>query len=428
MNYMKNNITNTPNISGLLSVPWGLDLHRHSYETRIGNVRIGGDNPVAIQSMTNTDTKDVQGTVQQIMELVDAGSELVRVTVNNDDAAQAIPYISEELKKKGYTIPIIGDFHYNGHILLSKYPDCAVSLDKYRINPGNVGTGKNRDTNFETIIQIALKNEKPIRIGVNWGSLDRQILQYAMDENKKLISPRSSQQVMIAAVVASAIRSAKLAEEYGMPSNRIVLSTKMSHVPDMVAAYTLLANNCKYAVHLGLTEAGIGNKGIVASAAALSPLLLNGIGSTIRVSLTPRPDGSRTDEVVICQEILQATGLRHFKPSVTSCPGCGRTTSTLFQEMAQEMDNYFHQRLPEWKKMGLIGVENLHIAVMGCVVNGPGESKNANIGISLPGNGENPRSPVYVDGKLETVLEGKNTMDNFKKIVDEYVTKRFSSL
>jgi (E)-4-hydroxy-3-methylbut-2-enyl-diphosphate synthase len=425
---MKSDISAIPSISDLLTGSWGEKSHHQTHEVQIGNVRIGNNNPVAIQSMTNTETRDVQATVQQIIELADAGSELVRVTVNDDEAAQAIPYIKEKLNKTGYFIPIIGDFHYNGHILLSKYPDCAISLDKYRINPGNVGTGKSRDTNFEAIIQIALKNDKPVRIGVNWGSLDRQILQSAMEENAKRSTPRLSQDVMIAAVVASAIRSAKLAEEYGMPSNQIVLSTKMSHVPDMVAAYTLLATNCQYAIHLGLTEAGIGNKGIIASTAALAPLLLKGIGNTIRVSLTPRPGRPRTDEVEICQEILQATNVRRFKPSVTSCPGCGRTTSTLFQEMAQEMDNFFHQRLPEWKKVGLIGIENLHIAVMGCVVNGPGESKNANIGISLPGNGENPRSPVYIDGKLATILEGENTMNNFKKIVDDYVTQYFKPL
>jgi len=416
-----------PSVSELLNAKWDNYKHHKTHEVQIGNIQIGGNNPVAIQSMTNTDTSDVEATVGQILELADAGSELVRMTVNNEEAAQSTPRIKEILIRKGYNIPIVGDFHYNGHILLSKYPDCAIALDKYRINPGNVGAGKSRDANFEAIIQVALKNNKPVRIGVNWGSLDRQMLQQAMEENAKKTNPLPSNQVTITAVVLSAIQSAKLAEEYGMPANRIVLSTKMSYVPDMVLAYKLLATHSNYAIHLGLTEAGLGNKGIVASTAALSYLLLNGIGNTIRVSITPRPGRPRSDEVEICQQILQAIDIRRFKPSVTSCPGCGRTTSTVFQEMTQEMDDYFNKRLPEWKQIGYKGIENLHIAVMGCVVNGPGESKNANIGISLPGNGENPRSPVYIDGKLHRVLEGERIMDHFKKIVDDYVNTNFKT-
>jgi len=374
--------------------------------------------------MTNTDTANVEATVTQIMELVDAGSELVRVTVNNDEAAQAIPEIKRRLDENGYNAPIIGDFHYNGHLLLRKYPACAEKLDKYRINPGNVGVGRTHDKNFKAIIDIALQYEKPVRIGVNWGSLDQQMLLRVMDENAKLPNPRSSRDVMIAAVVESALQSAKMAEAYGIPANRIVLSTKMSHVQDVITAYTLLAKHCHYALHVGLTEAGLGTKGIIASTAAIGYLLQKGIGDTIRVSLTPRPGSSRTEEVEICQYILQTTGLRKFRPSVSSCPGCGRTTSTLFQEMAQDMDRYLQQRILEWKRKGLAGFEDLQIAIMGCVVNGPGESKQANIGISLPGTGENPRAPVYVDGKRVALLQDPVMMEEFKKIVDNYVQER----
>lgn len=425
---MKNNIslTTIPSFSDLLANTSGLTRPHETHEVQIGNVKIGGNNPVAIQSMTNTETRDVGATVKQIMELMDSGSELVRITVNDEEAARAVPYIKEQLMKNNYAVPVIGDFHYNGHILLSRYPECATALDKYRINPGNVGVGNARDTNFEQIIEIALRNDKPVRIGVNWGSLDRQMLQQAMDENAKLSRPRPVQEVMVIAVVSSALRSAKLAEEYGMPANHIVLSTKMSHVPDMVLAYKFLAAYSQYAIHLGLTEAGIGNTGIIASTAALGHLLISGIGDTIRVSLTPTPGRPRTDEVDICQHILQATGLRRFRPSVTSCPGCGRTSSTLFQEMAQEMNNYFNERLPEWKRNNIKGIENLRIAVMGCVVNGPGESKNAHIGISLPGHGENPRMPIYIDGEFSKVIQGPDVMAEFKEIIDKYVMERFA--
>jgi (E)-4-hydroxy-3-methylbut-2-enyl-diphosphate synthase len=412
-------------MNNLLTQPWGVQTRHPTHEVQIGRVKIGGNNPVAIQSMTNTDTGDVDASVQQTIELADAGSELVRVTVNNETAAQAVPRIKEKLLQRGYDLPIIGDFHYNGHLLLSRFPECAASLDKYRINPGNVGVGKTRDTNFEAIIGIAMEHNKPVRIGVNWGSLDRQVLQQVMDENARLPDPRIAQEVMIAAVVKSALQSAQLAESLGMPASRIVLSAKMSHVPDVILAYTLLAANTRYALHVGLTEAGIGSQGIVASTAAIGHLLLNGIGDTIRVSLTPRPGAPRTEEVETCQRILQSTGMRRFRPSVTSCPGCGRTTSTLFQEMAQELDDYLRQQMPEWKRMGLAGVENLHIAVMGCVVNGPGESKNADIGISLPGSGENPRAPVYVDGKLAEVLQGENMMEEFKGLVSRYVVQKY---
>jgi len=385
----------------LLTEDWGVSQRHKTHEVQIGKVRIGGNNPIAVQSMTNTDTADIQGTVQQIIELVDAGSELVRVTVNNDKSAQAIPKIKNSLIKQGHDIPIIGDFHYNGHVILSNYPACAESLDKYRINPGNVGFGQAQDSNFKAIIDIALHYNKPVRIGVNWGSLDQQTLVQLMNENAKLTNPRPANEIMIAAVVKSALESAHLAETYSMASDKIILSTKMSHVRDVVMAYTLLARHSNYALHVGLTEAGLGTKGIVASTSAIGYLLQNGIGDTIRVSTTPRPGASRTEEVEICQHILQTSGLRQFRPYVTSCPGCGRTTSTLFQHMTQDMEHYFQ------------------------IVNGPGESKQAHIGISLPGTGESPRMPVYVDGKRLTILKGETTMTEFKRIVENYVEEKY---
>lgn len=398
---------------------------RPSHVVQIGSVAIGGANPVRIQSMTNTDTADVESSVKQVMELADAGSELVRLTVNVDKAAQAIPQIKEKLLAKGYATPLIGDFHYNGHTLLSKYPDCAKALDKYRINPGNVGFGEAHDKNFKQMIGLALKFDKPVRIGVNWGSLDQRILDRLMDANGRLSTPRPANEVTIDAMVESALSSAAMAREYGMSKNKIVISVKISHVPDVIKAYTLLAEKCEYALHLGLTEAGMGVKGAIYSAAALANLLRQGIGDTIRVSLTPAPGASRTDEVLICKHILQSLELRQFSPSVTACPGCGRTTNILFQEMALDMENFFKEKLPEWKQQGFKGVESLKIAVMGCIVNGPGESKNADIGISLPGTGENPKAPVFVDGKKVTTLEGPQMMAEFKKLVEEYVTQKF---
>lgn len=392
----------------------------------IGSLTIGGGHPVAIQSMTNTDTADVEASARQVRELAEAGSELVRLTVNVAESAAAIPKIKEKLLAQGCYVPLIGDFHYNGHTLLIEHPDCAKALDKYRINPGNVGFGEAHDKNFKQMIEVALRNNKPVRIGVNWGSLDQQILNRLMDENGRTARPKPANEVTIDAMVESALSSAMMAREYGMGADKIVISVKMSHVQDVIKAYTLLASQCEYALHLGLTEAGMGLKGAVYSTAALANLLQQGIGDTIRVSLTPAPGGLRTEEVKICQHILQALELRQFSPSVTACPGCGRTTNTLFQEMAMEMENYFKERMPEWKQKGLKGVEALKVAVMGCIVNGPGESKNADIGISLPGTGENPKAPVFVGGKKVKTLEGPQMMSEFKKIVDDYVTQKFS--
>lgn len=398
---------------------------RKSHEVRVGGVTIGGKAPIVVQSMTNTDTADVDGSVKQVMELADAGSEIVRLTVNVNEAAAAIPKIKEKLVAKGYTTPLIGDFHYNGHLLLTEHPACAEALDKYRINPGNVGFGQAHDKNFKQMIDVAVKYQKPVRIGVNWGSLDQAILNRLMDENGKSRSPKAADEVMIDAMVESALSSAKMAESYGMSSDHIVISVKMSKVKDMVRAYERLAQQCSYALHLGLTEAGMGFKGAVSSAAALSILLHQGIGDTIRVSLTPAPGASRTEEVNICRLILQSLGIRQFMPSVTACPGCGRTTNTLFQEMAADMEGFFATKMPEWKRRGIKGVENLHVAVMGCIVNGPGESKQSNIGISLPGTGENPKAPVFVDGKKVTTLEGPKLMEEFKRMVEEYVEKTY---
>ncbi len=397
---------------------------RRAVTVNIGGVRVGSDAPVVVQSMTNTDTADVESTVQQIAALARAGSEMVRVTVNNDEAAKAIPAIVEGLAAKGWNTPIIGDFHYNGHLLLKKYPEAAKALAKYRINPGNVSIGRRDDDNFRTMVEVAVEHQKPVRIGVNWGSLDQALLTKMMDENSKSADPLPARDVMMEAMVVSALDNAAAAERYGLRRDQIVLSAKVSGVRDLIDVYIELARRCDYALHLGLTEAGMGMKGIVASAAGLSPLLLSGIGDTIRVSLTPTPGGDRSEEVRCGQQILQSLGIRSFMPQVTSCPGCGRTTSTYFQELAERIQGYLVEQMPEWKKQ-YAGVEELKLAVMGCIVNGPGESKHANIGISLPGTFEEPKAPVYVDGKLFTTLKGDRIVEEFQVILDEYVEKRY---
>ena len=391
----------------------------------IGGILTGSSAPVVVQSMTNTDTADIESSVQQIAALARAGSELVRVTVNNDDAAKAVPYIVEQLAAKGWSTPIIGDFHYNGHQLLAKYPDCAEALAKYRINPGNCSIGRKDDDNFRTMVEVAVKHQKPVRIGVNWGSLDQALLTSMMDANSKLTDPLPARDVMMEAMVVSALDNAAAAERYGLRRDQIILSAKVSGVRDLVDVYTELARRTDHTLHLGLTEAGMGMKGIVASTAGLSPLLLAGIGDTIRVSLTPTPGGDRSEEVRCGQQILQSLGIRSFMPQVTSCPGCGRTTSTYFQELAERIQSYLVASMPEWKKQ-YPGVEELKLAVMGCIVNGPGESKHANIGISLPGTFEEPKAPVYVDGKLFTTLKGDRIVEEFQVILDEYVEKRYT--
>jgi (E)-4-hydroxy-3-methylbut-2-enyl-diphosphate synthase len=397
---------------------------RKSTTVKVGNVRVGSSAPVVVQSMTNTDTADVQGTVQQVAALATAGSELVRVTVNNDAAAAALPAIVEGLARLGIDVPIVGDFHYNGHLLLKKYPECARALAKYRINPGNVSIGRKDDDNFRTMIECAVENQKPVRIGVNWGSLDQALLTKMMDENSKKAQPAEARDVMIEAMLVSAIESARAAERYGLRHDQIILSAKVSGVRDLIEVYELMAARCDYALHLGLTEAGMSMKGIVASTAGLAPLLLKGIGDTIRVSLTPKPGGDRTEEVQVAQQILQSLGIRSFAPQVTACPGCGRTSSTYFQ--TQDIQAYVRDSMPVWRER-YPGVEELKLAVMGCVVNGPGESKHANIGISLPGTFEDPKAPVYVDGRLMTTLRGDNIVNEFKKILDEYVAARYGS-
>jgi (E)-4-hydroxy-3-methylbut-2-enyl-diphosphate synthase len=384
----------------------------------VGGVQVGSAHPIVVQSMTNTDTADAVATAAQVRALHEAGSELVRVTVNTDEAARAVPAIVAEVD-----VPVIGDFHYNGHLLLTKYPECARALAKYRINPGNVGT-KRRDDNFRTIIQVAITEGKPVRIGVNWGSLDQQLLTEMMDANATLAEPRDARDVTMDAMVESAMRSAELAEECGLPHDQIILSAKVSGVQDLVAVYRMLAERSDYPLHLGLTEAGMGTKGVVASTAGLSILLQEGIGDTIRVSLTPRPGGDRTEEVQVAQQVLQSLGLRSFTPQVTACPGCGRTTSTFFQEMAEEIQSYVRERRRAWQAR-YSGSEELRVAVMGCVVNGPGESKHADIGISLPGTAEEPRAPVYVDGALKVTLKGDTIVADFLRILDDYVEKRF---
>ncbi len=399
-------------------------VRRNAVTVNVGGVRVGSGAPVVVQSMTNTDTADIEGTVQQIAALARAGSEMVRITVNNDDAAKAVPYIRDGIAAKGWNTPIIGDFHYNGHQLLARYPDCAEALAKYRINPGNVSIGRKDDDNFRTMIEVAVKHQKPVRIGVNWGSLDQALLTKMMDENNRSAQPLEARDVMLETMVRSALDNAAAAERYGLRRDQIVLSAKVSGVRDLIDVYTELARRCDYALHLGLTEAGMGMKGIVASTAGLSPLLLAGIGDTIRVSLTPTPGGDRAEEVRCGQQILQALNIRSFMPQVTSCPGCGRTTSTYFQMLAEQVQNYLVEAMPEWKKT-YPGVEEMKLAVMGCIVNGPGESKHANIGISLPGTFEEPKAPVYIDGKLAMTLKGDHIVDEFKVILDDYVKSHY---
>lgn len=398
-------------------------IRRPTVTTWVGNVPIGSEHPIVVQSMTNTDTADANATATQVVALARAGSQLVRVTVNNDEAAYAVPEIVRRVADAGVEVPIVGDFHYNGHLLLTKYPECASALAKYRINPGNVG-GKRRDENFRTIVQIAADNDRPVRIGVNWGSLDQDLLTQMMDENARQPVPVDAKRVYIEAMLASALRSAQMAEEVGLAHDRIVISAKVSGVQDLVTVYRLLAARCDFPLHLGLTEAGMGSKGIIASTAGLSILLGEGIGDTIRVSLTPKPNGDRTEEVFVAQQVLQSLELRSFAPQVTACPGCGRTTSTFFQHMAQDIQTYLREQMPVWRGQHP-GVEELKVAVMGCVVNGPGESKHANIGISLPGTFEEPTAPVYVDGQLVCTLRGDHIVPEFLVMLDEYVNRRY---
>jgi (E)-4-hydroxy-3-methylbut-2-enyl-diphosphate synthase len=391
----------------------------------VGGVPVGGCHPVVVQSMTNTDTEDPAATATQVVQLAAAGSELVRVTVNTREAAAAVPEIRRRVRDQGVTVPLVGDFHYNGHLLLTEFPDCAEALDKYRINPGNVGVGERHDENFRLMIEAAVRHGKPVRIGVNWGSLDRSLLTRLMDENARRPQPLEDREVVLEAMRESALRSAALAERFGLPHDRIILSAKVSDVRDLISVYRGLAGACDYPLHLGLTEAGLGMKGIVATSAALAVLLYEGIGDTIRTSLTPMPGGDRAEEVRVCQQILQSLGIRHFTPQVTSCPGCGRTTSTFFQELAARVTAHIQERMAAWRPRHP-GVEELRVAVMGCVVNGPGESRHAHIGISLPGTGEDPRAPVYVDGKLAVTLRGDTIAEDFAKLLDEYVAKRYA--
>ncbi|HEX2194688.1 MAG TPA: flavodoxin-dependent (E)-4-hydroxy-3-methylbut-2-enyl-diphosphate synthase [Candidatus Limnocylindria bacterium] len=394
---------------------------RSTVSVDVGGVPIGSGHPIAVQSMTNTDTADADATAIQVAQLAHAGSELVRITVNNDEAARAVPVIREKLDRLGVGVPLIGDFHYNGHLLLTRYPEAAAALAKYRINPGNVGA-KHRDANFQRIVEVAVANDKPVRIGVNWGSLDQQLLTDMMDANAALPEPEDSREVMIEAMIESALRSARLAEETGLGHDRIIISAKVSGVQDLVEVYTRLAERCDYPLHLGLTEAGMGSRGIISSTAGLAILLQRGIGDTIRVSLTPAPGGERTEEVQVAQQVLQSLGLRSFMPQVSACPGCGRTTSTFFQEMARDITAYLAEQMPIWRER-YPGVEELKVAVMGCVVNGPGESKHADVGISLPGTFEEPVAPVYVDGALRTTLRGDEIVPRFLEILDDYVSR-----
>jgi len=403
---------------------YGPGERRESVAVAVGPVVIGGSAPIVVQSMTNTDTADIAATVRQVAELARAGSELVRVTVNNAEAAAAVPRIREQLDRAGVEVPLVGDFHFNGHRLLTQHPACAEALAKLRINPGNVGRGSKRDDQFATLIEFACRYDKPVRIGVNWGSLDQELLARMMDENAALPEPQEATVVTRRALVASALESARQAEALGLPRGKIVLSCKVSGVQDLIAVYRDLAARCDYALHLGLTEAGMGSKGIVASAAALAVLLQEGIGDTIRISLTPEPGGDRTREVVVAQELLQTVGLRSFAPLVIACPGCGRTTSTFFQELADRIQSYLRAQMPVWRERHP-GVEDMRVAVMGCVVNGPGESKHANVGISLPGSGENPVAPVYVDGVKTVTLKGENIAVEFQNIVEQYVAAKY---
>ena len=397
---------------------------RASVATRVGGVRVGGGAPIVVQSMTNTDTADIESTVAQVRALARAGSELVRVTVNTEEAAAAVPHIRDRLAQQGVHVPLIGDFHFNGHKLLKAHPECAEALAKYRINPGNVGRGSKRDPQFAEMIEVACRHQKPIRIGVNWGSLDSELLTRMMDENNASSNPRSANEVMRSAVVESCLQSAARAEELGQAHDAIVLSAKVSGVQDLIAIYTDLAARCDYPLHVGLTEAGMGSKGIVASTAGIGVLLQRGIGDTIRVSLTPEPNGDRTQEVIVAQEILQTMGLRSFVPMVIACPGCGRMTSTYFQQLAQDIQSHIRHRMPEWRKL-YEGVEEMNVAVMGCVVNGPGESKHANIGISLPGTGERPVAPVYEDGEKTVTLKGDHIAEEFQQLVEAYVARSY---
>jgi (E)-4-hydroxy-3-methylbut-2-enyl-diphosphate synthase len=400
--------------------------HRHtSLPVRVAGVTIGGQAPIVVQSMTNTDTADIEATARQVQQLAAAGSELVRITVNTAEAAAAVPHIEQRLRQLRCTVPLIGDFHFNGHKLLQEHPACAQALAKYRINPGNVGRGSKRDSQFAEMIEIACRNDKPVRIGVNWGSLDQELLARLMDENSRKSEPDSAVEVMRDAIVRSALDSAERAIEIGLPRERIVLSAKVSAVQDLVAVYTDLASRCNFPLHLGLTEAGMGSKGIVASSAAMAILLQQGIGDTIRVSLTPEPDGDRTREVIVAQELLQTMGLRSFTPLVTACPGCGRTTSTYFQTLADRIQRHLRERMPGWRNV-YDGVEDMTVAVMGCVVNGPGESKRANIGISLPGTGERPVAPVYEDGEKTVTLKGERIAEEFQELVEQYIARTYS--
>jgi (E)-4-hydroxy-3-methylbut-2-enyl-diphosphate synthase len=399
---------------------------RKAVTVDVGGVKVGGSHPIVVQSMTNTDTADAPSTVNQVMALARAGSELVRVTVNTEAAAAAVPRIVDALDKFGVRVPIVGDFHYNGHILLKKYPECARALAKYRINPGNVNIGRKTDDNFHIMIDAAIEYGKPVRIGVNWGSLDQALLTRMMDENSRAAEPKDARDVMLEAIVVSAVESARAAERYGLPADRIILSAKVSGVQDLIDVYRSLAARCEYALHLGLTEAGMGSKGIVATTAALAPLLQEGIGDTIRASLTPQPNGDRSEEVIVSQQVLQSLGIRNFTPQVTACPGCGRTTSTFFQEMADQIQTYLREQMPKWKATHP-GVESMKVAVMGCVVNGPGESKHSNIGISLPGTFEEPVAPVYVDGRLMTTLRGAGIVTEFIAILDNYVDSHYAA-
>lgn len=401
-----------------------IQARRKSVAVNVGGVMVGGCAPLVVQSMTNTNTEDIKATVEQIRTLVDAGSELVRITVNTAEAAKAVPEIVKRVEDGQGNVPIIGDFHFNGHILLANNPQCARSLAKYRINPGNVGAGKKHDDNFRKIIGVAIENDKPVRIGVNWGSLDQALLARLMDENRRSAQPKDVQEVMIEGMILSALESAWLAEEFGLPRDHVILSAKLSGVQDLIAVYRALAAQCEYALHIGLTEAGLGTKGIVASTAAMAVLLQEGIGDTIRVSLTPRPDGDRSEEVYVAQQILQSLEIRSFIPQVSACPGCGRTASSFFQTMAEEIQTYIKNGMPVWKKK-YRGVEELTVAVMGCVVNGPGESKHANLGISLPGTGEEPKAPVYIDGKLAKTLRGDRIIAEFIEIMEKYVSSRY---
>lgn len=401
---------------------------RHkTISVKIGNVFLGSDHPVVVQSMTNTDTADVNATVAQIISLYEAGSKIVRITVDREDAAKAVPIIVNQLQDRGVDVPIVGDFHYNGHTLLADYPDCAESLAKYRINPGNVGFGKKKDKQFSEIINIAIDHDKPVRIGANWGSLDQELLTKLMEENQKLPNPLTARQVLHEAIVQSVLLSCDMAQSLGLGKDKIVVSTKVSHVQDLITVYTMLASRSDYALHLGLTEAGMGSKGIVASSAALGVLLQQGIGDTIRISLTPPPGGDRRQEVVVAQELLQVMDIMKFIPVVSACPGCGRTTSSFFQKLAQEIQQEINDKMPIWRKQ-YVGIEDLSIAVMGCIVNGPGESKHADIGISLPGTGESPAAPVFIEGKKVATLRGNNIAQEFKDILQNYIEKRFGNL